>query len=200
MQISAFVGAWRSLQGLCQAPDILPDAMLVRSRVADRAEWGHELGLPRFALLRVPVLLPHWTRLGQWLREGRDQILALGGCGLTSDCEVWRRWTPGLPHSQECASNGTLPDVPLTALAPAQKRRIHVKTNVPQWQQQGLAFHRWRKQWAVPLELHNTYEVLGRRSVLAWIESHGLLTRDDLIGMVGRWGCVARHAERLEET
>ena len=53
VQVAAFVGAWRSMQGLCQAPGLLPDAMLVRTRVAERVEWRYELGLPRFALSLV---------------------------------------------------------------------------------------------------------------------------------------------------
>ena len=199
VQMAAFVNAWRSMQGLCQAPDLLPDAMLVRTRRAEQTEWGYELGLPRFALLRMHVLLPHWTRLGKWLCEGRDQIYGQGGQGLTRDMEPWRRWTPGLPQSQQQAAGGHLANWPLAACPHAHPKRLRVKTSVPVWRIQAACFQKWRAQWLVPLPLHTRYRILDNKTVIEWIDAQGLLTRDDLVSMVGRWGCVARHAQRLIE-
>ena len=118
VQLAAFVGAWRRMQGLCQAPDPLSDAMLLRTRAAERVERGYELGLLHFAL-KTHVLLPRWTRLGRWLCEGRDQIVGRGGSGMTRDREPWRRWTPGIP--QQNAQDGRLEDWPL---APSVKATL----------------------------------------------------------------------------
>ena len=73
------------------------------------------------------------------------------------------------------------------------------KTTVPMWRVQGLHFQKWRAEWLVPLPLRTRYTILENRILTEWIDAYGLLTRNDLIGIVGRWGRVARHALQLIE-
>ena len=136
VQLASFLNGWRSFQTLCDAERLLPPHDKLGEKGDGRGWVGQHI--PRLTLLEFPVILPKWTQVRAYIREG----IASLGIGLGAELPVmstWRHWKPGIVDSQMDVLSHSLGRTPLVA-AGAPDKRLHSKTFVPRWRKQQLAF------------------------------------------------------------
>ena len=96
VQLDRFRSAWLSFQLLTRAEPLLSP----KPGTQDLKGWGHRYGLPRLQVLDRTILYPARASVWTALRQLQTWMLSLPK-DLRARHDRWRRWTPGLPGSQE---------------------------------------------------------------------------------------------------
>ena len=194
-QIAAFTNGWRSFQRLCHLPDCLPPTEGGR-RVGEHEDGNGRWGLPKFALLQIPMILPMWDKVQDLIREGVSSFPCLVDDSDTLDVEIWRKWTPGIAESQCRAEGGALTPWSLVSHPDRPLKRLRVKGSAPRWRCQQFDFASWRKSWPANRPLQCKLD-LPFADVHGLIYHEGAMSRREIHAIVLRWSNLARLAVKL---
>eukprot|EP00971_Amphidinium_carterae_P034297 675242-Amphidinium_carterae.1 len=116
IQLERFRCAVLSFQVICDSP-----LLVAESEDAELASWGPRYSIPRPALLKHKVILPHWARVCT-LIEGFPTQVACGTMEAESrTIDAWRRISVAFPGSQ-LDSSGGISSAPMVFDRPA---RLH---------------------------------------------------------------------------
>ena len=114
-----------------QITGIIP--LVPNSHDAERVGWGKRLGFRDLLLTPTPGVIP--PRLGEAraLLEAVPCLIAEGKQVFNEGTDIWRRWAPGIEHSQLDGEGGSLSDYPIVC---SPVGRICKKAPLAMWQQQ----------------------------------------------------------------
>ena len=87
----AAVVSWNHLTG---GPTIFADGQ----RQGEMSEWGGRLGLPRFQLAQIPIVIPFWDEARDWIDDMPQHVRKLQMAGPQK--EAWRKVPLGIADSQ----------------------------------------------------------------------------------------------------
>ena len=178
-QLTAFTHALKAFEALTHSQSIL------QGRIdKTQPNFLAAFGFPRFLLTVEPICHPHYEAVQEQLSRAMSEITESTQSMHAS--QIWRRWSPGVEHSQMHVTHITWAD-PLWRLP--LKRRV-VKSPEPLWSKgaQEVKLH-WER-------ILDTEDVVGG---LGWLDDYGFCASDDFPHIRAQLRWELKKIARLED-
>ena len=199
-QMERFRTAMVVFQNLTGVSALVPDTHVGGEVVG----WGKGLGFRDLLLVPTPGILPPRLEEARSLLDAVPYLVAEIRAQSNPGIDAWRRWEPGIAHSQMGDRGGSLPCIPLVGGVGDVYGavRVRAKTYLPLWAQQRILATKLRKS-IVACPAGNVVDEKGH-SLGEHLCEWGIITIEDvrtyakaMRGLEGRCRRVLMHLESL---